>query len=152
MAGSVSFAPLGAGDIEALAPRLRAADRAEIEATLGPCDVREVLHRAAAASAWVEVAFRGADPFALFGVAPRAAGGGSPWFVGTDVASAVPLAMVRHGRRYVARMLAEFGHLANHVDARNAASVRWLKRLGFEVFPAEPFGAAGLPFRPFRLG
>ena len=62
-----------------------------------------------------------------------------------------PRAFLRQSRIFVGLMLQTWSELANHVDARNRQSVRWLSRLGFTIGPAEPYGARGLPFHPFSM-
>jgi hypothetical protein len=41
--------------------------------------------------------------------------------------------------------------LENVVDARNTKSIRWLRRMGFEVLPAAPLGVEGRPFHLFVM-
>jgi hypothetical protein len=48
-------------------------------------------------------------------------------------------------------MLKAFPHLVNFVHAKNTTSVRWLRRLGFTLHEAVPYGALGEPFHPFEL-
>ena len=90
----------------------------------------------------------------LFGCAPingmlglRAA----PWLLGTDVLDRHPSALMRHTAPYLAQMQRRYPHLLNYVDARNTRSIRWLKRLGFVIHPARPFGVAQLPFHYFEM-
>lgn len=140
------------GDIEHIAGNVRAADRAEILAASGEEDMYQVIADAVIRSThyWVSATDR---PVAIFGCTPMSllGGVGVPWALATDEVLRYPSALVREGRRYVQRMLAVFPHLYNYVDARNTRSVRWLARIGFEIQPAAPYGAAGLPFHRFEL-
>jgi hypothetical protein len=141
-----------AGDLEHIAAHVREADRQELIAATGSPDVLATLRESVMLSShyWISEVD---EPLAVFGVAPRSLMGdsGVPWAIGTNLVLRFPGAMVREGRRYVARMLEAYSHLQNHVDARNTRSVRWLARLGFEIHPARPYGAAGLPFHRFEM-
>lgn len=140
-------------DPEWFAPRLRAADRAELEAATGP-DMLAILRDAIARSggrAFTAVA--GDEPISLFGFAPfhSLSDTAAPWMVGTDTLPRYGGALNRFGRAYCAAALGEFRRLVNYVDVRNEISVRWLKRLGFTMGPPQPFGVQGLPFMRFEM-
>jgi hypothetical protein len=89
----------------------------------------------------------------VLGVAPISllGGVGSPWMMGTAVLDANSRNLVRRTPEYISRMLRSFPHLVNFVHAENHTSVRWLRRLGFHLHPAEPFGALGEPFHKFEM-
>lgn len=141
------------GDTEALLADLRQADRAELEALVGPGQEAKMLDRSidASLSCWAYTV--NGELAAIFGVAPVSVleGQGLPWMLGTSLIERFPGAFIRQCRPYIARMLAVCPSLVNVVDARNVRSIAWLKRMGFTVLPAEPMGAAGLPFHPFFL-
>lgn len=101
---------------------------------------------------WAFIAADG-EPVAVFGVAPVSliSGIGTPWLLGTERVFAFPGVLIREGRRYLQAMRNVYPSLANHVDARNVKSIRWLKHLGFTIGEPEPYGVAGLPFYPFHL-
>lgn len=90
---------------------------------------------------------------AILGVAPLSvvSGLGSPWMLGTPVLDASSRILVRKTPEYIAQMLKAFPHLVNFVHVENTTSVRWLRRLGFTVHEARPFGALGEPFHPFEM-
>lgn len=52
---------------------------------------------------------------------------------------------------YINRMLDAFPHLINCVHTKNHTSVRWLRRLGFTLHEAIPYGAPGEMFYPFEM-
>lgn len=141
-------------DIEHIAPRLRLDDLVEIKAMSGHSDVMKILTRAVSVSSrcWTGCAADG-EPMTLFGVAPVSllSGIGSPWMLGTDRAQKYAMAMVREGRKQILQMLVLYPSLINYVDVRNVRSVRWLRRLGFEIHAPEPAGVYGLPFHKFTL-
>lgn len=129
-------------DAAELAQVLRLEDRAEVFALLGPVDpihgaVGSLLHGLATArEAWTArddagqiICMAGVSPFSLIGPT------GVPWVLGSDLVRHHRRAFMVESRRLVARWLAWFGSLRNVVDARYAASIRWLRWLGFEVGP-----------------
>lgn len=94
------------------------------------------------------------DVVALFGAAPllgligRTA---APWMLGTPALDHNSVLLMKTCRGYIAQMRERYPHLLNYVDARNSRSIRWLKRLGFVVHPAEPYGPDGYPFHKFEM-
>lgn len=79
------------------------------------------------------------------------AGQGSPWLLGTTLLDQLPGHLTRSAKTYLSQMQDQYPHLMNYVDARNVRSVRWLRRIGFTVHPAAPYGFAGLPFHLFEM-
>lgn len=135
-------------------PRLRQADVAELTAASGP-DVERTLHRALEVSdgrAFVAVSPT-SGPICLFGMAPftRLGSRAAPWAVGTDDLRRHGRSLNRYGRLYCTFALEEFASLVNYVDDRHTDSIRWLRRIGFELGEPEPFGQARLPFRRFEM-
>ena len=150
----VEIRPVRDGDIDALLADIRPQDLAEADALFGPGKIRGALTDSLASSA---MAWTGEAPDGLawmFGVAP--AQGllgdiGLPWMVGTRLVDRERRALTLLTPAYIARMLAAFPILTNIVDARNTKSIRWLRHVGFELMPATPMGAAGLPFHLFTM-
>lgn len=140
-------------DVAVVASDMRPDDVAEVEASCG-LDPLGALARSFAMSDMAWTGTVDGVPVCMFGVAPLSVMGGigSPWLLGTPKMERVPLTFLRLNREYVARMLERYGHLVNHVDARNRVSIRWLRWLGFHVdenaFPMGPFGA---PFHRFEM-
>ncbi len=131
---------------------MREADRQEVIATSGPDVLAGILASMRCTPEPMAMLHRG-ELAALFGVAPLSLldGIGSPWVLGTELLDRLPGALTRSARHYLARMLRTYPVLLNHVDARNAASIRWLRRVGFAVHAPVPFGLHGLPFHPFEM-
>lgn len=141
--------------VDHVAANLRAADLAELRALHGDeVDVRRVLYRAVHSSTLARV---GHAPdggiVSVIGVAPVSllGGIGTPWMLATEQVFDFPLAFVREGRKITEQMLAIYPSLINYVDARNTASIRWLKHLGYKVHEAEPYGPQKTPFRRFEM-
>lgn len=146
---AVRFGPATIGDARWLARRLRRADKDELEAAHGSTDILLVLLEAIAMSERPLVAIA-SEPIALLGVAPLKPGVAAPWLMGSDLVGLHARVLLAAGRAYVAEWNARYPLLANYVDARNLTSVRWLRRLGFTVHPAAPFGPRAMPFHLFE--
>lgn len=140
-------------DVRSLARDLRLADVQEITASAGVTPERGLLRSLAdSAQAWSASDAEGT--FAMWGVgaASALATEGSPWLLAADrLTTQHRRTFVRESRLFVQHLRRQYTVLRNYVDARNTASVRWLRALGFTILPAEPYGVAGLPFHPFYL-
>ncbi|GFM33015.1 hypothetical protein [Desulfovibrio subterraneus] len=132
--------------------RLRRSDCNEVLAATGL--VPEAgLERSFALSSLVWAVLRREEVIALFGAgAGRRADTGSPWMLGTDALNDMARGFAIHSLRYIGLMRHRYPYLENWVDARNHASIRWLRRCGFTVEKAAPFGPFGLPFHNFHMG
>jgi hypothetical protein len=98
-------------------------------------------------------AFIDGELAAILGCAPISvvSGIGSPWMLGTPVLDRHSRVLVRETPEYIGKMLNAFPHLVNFVHAKNTTSMRWLRRLGFTLHAAQPYGALGEPFHPFEM-
>lgn len=142
------------GDCEHLAANLRAADRAEVEASTGSPDMLACIHASVDHSlyCWSAVDQDGRLVAMLGVVAADLLGGlGVPWMLGTDLVEQQQRALVRLSRAYIPRMRQALPKLVNYVDARNERAIRFLRHAGFYVAKAEPHGPLGLPFHPFIM-
>jgi len=77
-------------------------------------------------------------------------GGGVIWLLGTDDVKRNARGFLEVSPGCLAQIMTRYHHLHNYVDQRNTASIRWLKWMGFEFQPAQPFGPYGLPFHRFE--
>jgi len=139
-------------DCEVVAEGMKEADRLEIWASnrSTPFDaLRKGLERSAVC--WTGV-WRG-RPMGMCGCISMGLVGrvGSPWMLTTDEITQAALPFWRENRRYLSGLMERYDLLFNYVDARHATSIRWLRRLGFSIGPAEPFGVDGLPFHRFEM-
>ena len=142
-----------AQDVERLLPALRRADRVELEALRGRSAEAEVrASLAAAARAWA-IEWRG-EVVGLFGVSPKpdaAVDVGRPWMMASDELYRIGFRFLKECGHWVAEMQSGYRVLTNHVDARNAVAIRWLKWLGFEFTRrCDGFGVNGEAFWEFR--
>jgi hypothetical protein len=121
------------GDLESLAPRLRAADMKELQA-----------HRVDAESA-LRYGFQHSLPcytiehleqvIGMFGVAPHPAvpSAGMVWLLGSDEIGmkGVRTRFLRESRLWLEEIGKDFDLLCNQVHEENELHIRWLKFLGF---------------------
>lgn len=142
--------PTAPGDAEILFANLRASDRTECEAY--GVDILEMIRSSIARSTLCWTGFAEGKLGAVLGVTPlgNTPGIGVPWMLGTPVLDANQRVLVRLTPHYIGRMLAAYPHLTNFVHAKNTTSVQWLRRLGFTLHEAEPFGPYGEPFHRFE--
>jgi hypothetical protein len=141
--------------VEYISENLREADREETYASSGHRQYHDTLRLGLAGSRSCVMALTACgEPVALLGVVTVSVlySVGSPWMLATDRAYSFRRAFIECGRVYTAAMLGVYESLENHVDARNQRSIDWLRRLGYVIGPAKPYGALGLPFHLFRRG
>ena len=131
---------------------MRDADRREIWAT-GFDDMLEALHLSHNFSTHKATCTLDGELVAIFGVTPTslAAGEGSPWLIGTDLIRQHARVLIPRVRPYIDAMLRAYPRLENYVHAENRVAVGWLKRVGFTLHPAQPFGLRGELFHRFTL-
>lgn len=136
-----------------MAPNMRRSDVDEIWAAAYRLPLESLEHGIACSSeAWA--ALVGDEVACIFGVAPASilASEGCPWMLGTPLIERHALPFLRRCRPVVDHWAEVYGHLANHVDARNTKAIRWLRWLGFVIHEAEPLGPMALPFHRFERG
>lgn len=75
------------------------------------------------------------EPIGMFGLAtPNVLGElGVPWLLGTNGMLKIRKQFVKESGKYVEEMLGMYPKLTNFVHSSNAASMRWLSWLGFEI-------------------
>lgn len=150
MAPEVTFEVATVEHAEELARVMRDEDRAECKA-LRIAPVRAITTSLARSREAFAMLFDG-EVAAVFGVVPVQRSTfvgperGQAWALTGVAVSRYPKTFFYWSRRVVAALLERYGVLANMVDARYAAALRWLKRLGFEVLPPQPYGPEGALF------
>lgn len=131
---TVTYCTAEAGHAASLAPRLRAMDLRELLAvTKGEPEV--LLARDIACSDLAWAAMVDGECHALFGVCPfqPQPGVGVPWFLGTDEVIRFRREWLQAAPLFIKAMHRLYPTLTNAVHQDNASSIRWLKRLGFQV-------------------
>ena len=148
----VLIRPTEPGDAAELFANLRTSDLAECRA-YGHPDIAASIESSVNRSVLCWTGLVDGELAAIIGVAPvnMLAGVGSPWMLGTPVLDRHQRILVRRTPEYISRMLKAFPHLVNYVHAKNTTSVRWLRRLGFTLHEAVPYGPLGEPFHPFEM-
>lgn len=134
---------------EELWPRLRQADRNEIEFE-SELPVRQVLVESIKNSEIIYSLMRENEVLGMFGLgrSPRDPRGGKLWFLGSENLEAkIDLAMIRQGRNLVKSLIDRVEIAFNFVSIDNEASIRWLKWCDFEFIVIIPqYGVAKRPF------
>lgn len=135
-----------------LARDMRESDRHEVHA-YGHADVGWAVERSVRHSLLCWSAFADGQLACIIGCAPVSlmGGVGSPWMLGTPVLDSHSRVLVRKTPEYIGVMLKAFPRLMNYVHARNNTSKRWLRRAGFTLHEAAPFGTLGEPFHLFEM-
>ena len=76
---------------------------------------------------------------------------GIVWAITATPVDKHPKDFWRASQALVAEYHKEYGMLANMVDARYSAALRWLARLGFTIHPTQPHGPNKMPFHRAQL-
>jgi len=140
-------------DVVELVVKMRQADVDELHA-LGILDLVAAVRASVAHSAFSYAFVIDGALACIIGVAPAAGmfdPEGFPWMLGTDVVTRHQRVLMRTCRPYIQQMLRAYPHLFNYVHAENHRAVRWLKRIGFTLEPAAPWGPMGAPFHRFDM-
>lgn len=140
------------GHAYTISSNLRDSDAREIWA-MTPLPIAEALALAIRGSrrAWIWVV--NGQVVCIFGVAPLSiiSGSGSPWMVATPDIYKHRVAFLRGSRRWVRTMRSMYPLLWNCTAANNAAGIKWLQWLGFNVKEPEPMGRFQEPFCRFEM-
>lgn len=136
--------------IREIAPRMRAAEVAEVWAAMGltPAAALLCLMRA---SVFSRAVFFDGDLCTIFGVIETPDGAGIPWLLSSDAVERHPLSFWRASKSILREIRKLYPVLIEYVDARYTRCISWARRLGWTVAPAEPHGLAGLPFHPLAI-
>lgn len=138
-------------DLKYITRHMRAADRAECIAS--GQDPFTAIAISAAMSTHCVAAIVDDVPACAFGIVPVSiiGGQGCIWLLGTDAVEKHRRALLRGMHGYIPQMLRAYPHVFNRVHARNETAVKWLRRVGFTLHPAEPHGPYGEDFHPFEM-
>lgn len=142
--------PIVPGDIEAILPIIRQADRDEIEGALQISISKELADGLSDCCKASKIVVDGLV-VALFGDSKHSDRIGIPWLVSTIHVERYPRAFLQVCKPEVEEMLTRHESLINYVDVRNTVAIRWLTWLGFTFGEPEPYGPLGMPFKPFYM-
>jgi hypothetical protein len=136
-------------DAVILAPKLRMADRREIQAMTGETPYVALKRSIAQSDPCYAILDYADRVIALFGVVPdiNQAKVGSIWMLGSPEITRHSMHIIRHSKTWVDRLQDKYLILWNYVDARNEVHIRWLKWCGF-VF-IKRIEDCGVEHRPF---
>lgn len=140
----IEYRPASPEDAADLAPRLRAADTAEIVRLSGVTTrtalLTSVLRSTEAWSVVIDGQVEG-----MFGHATDPLGRTAMiWALGSDLLPKHRFTLIKKMRRYLDEVQAEHGMLVNVIDDDNALAVELLRRLGFTFGAAMPAPGGGL--------
>lgn len=137
----------------ALAPHVREEDAAEVQASHGmtPLDALAAGVTQSEPHAWA--GYIDGELAGLFGISRSTflSTAAVPWLLTSKVVERHPRAFWLACREVVRQWAATHHELEQWVDARYTRALRWARRLGFQVEPAEPFGVHGLPFHRIHM-
>ena len=142
--------PATLDDAVFLAPRLRAADAAEIWAESHTLPLDALVLSLANSSVAFTVHY--GEPTAMFGLVPGSflSGSARVWALGSDNNRGHRIKFLRHSRFIVDLLRQGYECLYNYVDARHKETLAWLRWLKADILPAAPYGVDGLPFHRFE--
>lgn len=93
------------------------------------------------------------EPAGIFGISRLSvlSGKGVPWLLGTPQLESISYKFVKRSKIMMGEMAKQYSYLENYVDARNTASIQWLRWLGFDIMEAKPYGPFQINFHKFKM-
>ena len=91
-------------------------------------------------------------PEAVGGVVDAGDGAGLVWLLGTDELSESKEGktwLLTEAKAEIEKLLSKYYSIFNFVEARQTRIIQWLKRVGFTIGEARPFGVEGKDFYLF---
>lgn len=149
----IEYRPVELADIDDLVARMRPADAEELEAS-SSIPARDIANMSVRHSIKSASAFINGRLACIIGVCPISilGGHGCPWLLGTTTLADNPKAILSQMRPLLDEICETFPVLENHVYSGNIQAIRFLRRAGFSIHEAEPWGEFGLPFHRFTKG
>ena len=131
----VYFVPPSDFMLSGVAQDIEPSDAEELRSSTGVDDIMAILAASRDVSFECYVATIDGRPVAVYGLSMLDHHGtfGCPWAVFTTHMRKYPKLLMRRSQDIVSRWKKMFPFLENYVDTRNKRSIRWLKRLGFEM-------------------
>jgi len=138
-----------------LASNMRDADREELRLAHGSADddeIYEILKSGIERSVEANTIIADDLPAAIFGVAERADGAGTPWLLATDAidnfSRSQKLFFLRRSLAWVESIQPNYPDLTNSVYSRNTSAVEWLRWMQFDL--GDTVDVNGYPFHVFH--
>lgn len=139
--------------ITALIGTMRLSDIEEIRALHGEENLFDVVGKCIAVSKHVFTAYKDNKLVGIFGAAPLPGAEkiGAPWALGTHECSRSGIFLYKCGKYLLDVTARDYPGLINYIDTRQTRNIEWLRRLGFAIYPREPYGEEGRLFHKFVL-
>jgi hypothetical protein len=137
-------------DVVALAPRMRPADALEVKRAAGFSPIKALAESLAASGGRAWATYFDAEPVAMFGLCqPELLGPTAiPWLLTGYGVEKHPTTFMRLARSLVDKWAIEFPTLIQFVDEEYVQAQRFLRHLGFTIYPAVEHGVERAPFCP----
>lgn len=138
--------------IESIAEDMRQADADEVWASNRHTPLQSLM-KGWENSHYSTVAMCNGQPLVMIGLVRRdlITERGVVWMLGANKAMKYRRDFLLQTKPIIDEMLVICSYLYNMVYIKNTRSIQWLKRLGFTVDNAIPYGPAGEMFHPFYL-
>lgn len=148
--GAVGIFPAEKFDALVMAPMMREADALEVRRAGGYTPEAALLASLEASHGRAWSAWADGQPLALFGIVqPEVLGHvGIPWLLTSTAIEKHRKSFLRIARDVVAAWSSEFPTLLQFVDAEYVSAHRFLRALGFTLYPPVEYGPLGAPFLP----
>lgn len=144
---SIIAVPAQPEHAHAIMADLRECDRRELSLMSGNPVGHSLAASIAAGNAFA--AFESDELIGLYGAPQSGPLKATPWMVATNGMYRVPQLVAQYNRKIVDEWRKDFDYLFNYVDRDNEVTKRWIKWLGFRLWPARPYGPYGHPFHKF---
>lgn len=144
--------PYQEGDAEELEPRLRDADRAEINAVTEKYPLEVLREGGELSSPSCTIIGNTGNVVGMFGIVSEG-DFGRVWLLGSDelVTGVLSRQFIRECRRYLQVLGKPYREMGNVIDERNVIHMKWLRWLGFTfIRRIEKYGVEERPFMEFK--
>ena len=140
-------------DLLYVAMHMREADRVEIAAMSGHTPYKALLESFKMSDHVVTMDSPTGAPVLVFGVGQRdlLSDIGTIWMLGTNEVVNNAKVVMTYTPKVLEIMLEQYRLLENYVHVKNKVSVRWLKRLGFEMDTPFEHPVSGEKFMHFQM-
>jgi hypothetical protein len=137
-------------DVFWIASRIRKEDADECAAAAGQTPTEALTGSVGGSDVCRTIEYAGA-PIAMFGFKGTPGHEAIVWMLGTDDIDKAKKSFMRSVHENIHRFLCVYPVLYNYVDGQNLKAVSWLRKMGAEVFDAQPMGVNGTPFHRFEF-
>lgn len=150
----VAFRDVDKYDAARLYGVLHPYQRREIRSSLGHDIERCILNCVNRSKEAYTVTEDNGQVLAMFGIVPLSildSDRATPWMVSSSNISNYPRKLLTYSRMVIDHWRNQYDYMFNYIDNRYYSSLRWAKKIGFTVHPAEPYGIEQLPFNKIDM-